>query len=99
MHAKDIEFVWEGVWPWAWLCLWRLQPVPLGTGALIVSTRVTVTTEPSAVPTMGSAGAAPAGPDSTAHNVSLSHPVSGHTVASTGSATDLQQTKSAKAFI
>lgn len=58
------------VWSWAWLCLWHLQRVPLGTGVLIVSTRVTVTTEPSAVPMMGSAGAALAGLVSTAHSVS-----------------------------
>lgn len=45
-----------------------LRRVPLDTGVLIVSTRVTVTTVPSAVPTMGSAGAARAGPDSTAHS-------------------------------
>lgn len=48
------------------------QPVPLGTGAPIVSIRVTVTTEPSAVPTTGSAGAALAGLDFTALSVSLS---------------------------
>lgn len=49
-----------------------LQPVRLDTGAPTASTRVTVTTEPSAAPTMGSAGAAPAGLDSTARSVSLS---------------------------
>lgn len=78
------------------LCLWHLQPVPLGTGALIVSTHVIVTTEPSAVPTMGSAGAAPAGPDSTVHSVSLFHPVSRHTLSSTGSPTQLQQMTNGK---
>lgn len=76
--------------------LWRLQPVPLGTGALIASTRVTVTTAPSAVPTMGSAGAALAGTDSTAHSVSLSHPVRRHTLSPTGSPTELQQMTSEK---
>lgn len=47
------------------------MPVPLGTGALIVSTPVTVTTEPSAVPMMESAGAAPAGRVSTARSAVL----------------------------
>lgn len=56
-----------------------LQPVRLDTGAPIASTRVTVTTEPSAAPTMGSAGAAPAGLDSTAHSVSLCPPTPTHT--------------------
>lgn len=50
------------------------QPVPLGTGAPIASTRVTVTMEPSAAPTTGSADAALAGLDSTAPSVSLSAP-------------------------
>lgn len=45
--------------------------------------------EPSAVPTMGSAGAAPAGLDSTAHSVSLPLPVSRHTVTSIGLAVEL----------
>lgn len=81
------------------LCLWHLQPVPLGTGALIVSTRVTVTMEPSAVPMMESAGAAPAGPVSTAHSVSVSYLVSRHTVSSTGSAVELQQMTSRKQHI
>lgn len=72
-----------------------LQPVRLDTGALTASTRVTVTTEPSAAPTMGSAGAAPAGLDSTARSVSLSatSPTSllgGRTVASAGSPVELQ---------
>lgn len=59
------------------------QPVPLGTGAPIVSIRVTVTTEPSAVPTTGSAGAALAGLDFTALSVSLSAPPCRRTVPST----------------
>lgn len=76
-----------------------LQPVRLDTGAPIASTRVTVTTEPSAAPMMGSAGAAPAGLDSTAHSVSLSHPPSSPTpsllgrraVSSAGRLVELQQ--------
>lgn len=52
--------------------------------------------EPSAVPMMESAGAAPAGPVSTAHSVSFSHPVSRHTVSSTGSLIELQQMTSEK---
>lgn len=52
--------------------------------------------EPSAVPMMESAGAAPAGPVSTAHSVSFSHPVSRHTVSSTGSLIELQQMASEK---
>lgn len=43
------------------------------------------------MPTMGSAGAAPDGPDSTAHSVSLSRPVSRHTLSSTGSPAELRQ--------
>lgn len=66
------------------------QPVPLGTGAPIALTRVTVTTEPSAAPTTGSAGAAQAGRDSTAPSVSLSAPPSGHTVPSTVCNRELQ---------
>lgn len=61
-----------------------LQPVRLDTGAPIASTRVTVTTEPSAAPMMGSAGAAPAGLDSTAHSVSLAHPPPHHPLCSVG---------------
>lgn len=74
------------------------QPVRLDTGAPIASTRVTVTTEPSAAPMMGSAGAAPAGLDSTAHSVSLTHPptptpslLSRRTVSSAGRLVELQQ--------
>lgn len=54
--------------------------------------------EPSAVPMMESAGAAPAGPVSTAHSVSFSHPVSRHTVSSTGSLIELQQMTSEKRY-
>ncbi|MEQ2161503.1 hypothetical protein GOODEAATRI_010245, partial [Goodea atripinnis] len=45
------------------------NPVPLVIGVLIASTRVTVTTEPSAVPMTGSAGAALVGLVSTAHSL------------------------------
>lgn len=50
------------------------------------------------MPMMESAGAAPAGPVSTAHSVSFSHPVSRHTVSSTGSLIELQQMTSEKRY-
>lgn len=51
------------------------------------------------MPMMGSAGAAPAGPVSTAHSVSFSHPVNRHTVSSTGGQLELQQMTSEKRYL
>lgn len=80
-----------------------LQPVRPDTGAPTVSTRVTVTTVPSAAPTTASAGAARAGLDSTARSVSLS-PASasllgGQTVTSAGGPGELQQKSNGNLFV
>lgn len=66
------------------------QPVPPDTGAQIVSTHATVTTEPSAVRMMESAGAAQAGLDSTVLNVSVPRTVHRKTLSPTGSLLVLQ---------